>query len=56
MTETLRLSQNLSLAINDDRTEVAINRIDNSSCFIDIEVVDGKLKVVYHDAGQQNGI
>jgi hypothetical protein len=50
--ETIRLSNNLELRINDKRTEVAINRTDNGSCYIDIEVRDGKLEIVYHDRGQ----
>ena len=50
--ETIRLSNNLELRINDKQTEAAINRTDNGSCYIDIEVQDGKLVIVYHDRGQ----
>jgi len=52
--EVFRLSSNLELAINEERTEVAINRTDNRSCFIDIVVKDGKLEVVYCDEGQKD--
>jgi hypothetical protein len=50
--KTIRLSNNLDLRINDKQTEVAINRRDNGSCYIDIEVQDGKLVIVYHDGSQ----
>ena len=52
--EVIRLSGNLELAINGKRTEVAINRTDNGACFIDIEIVDGKLEIVYCDEGQKD--
>ena len=52
--EVIRLSSNLELAINGKRTEVAINRTDNGSCFIDIGIVDGKLEIVYCDEGQKD--
>lgn len=48
----VRISKNLILVMNKNRDEVAINRADGSSCFIDIEVVDGKLEIVYHDPDQ----
>jgi hypothetical protein len=52
--EAIRLSSNLELAINGKRTEVAINRTDNGACFIDIEIVDGKLEIVYRDESQKD--
>ena len=52
--EAFRLSKNLELVINKNRTEVAINRTDNNACFIDIYVVDGKLVVDYCDEGQKD--
>jgi len=52
--KVIRLSSNLKLAINGKRTEVAINRTDNSSCFIDIVVRGGKLEIVYCDEAQKD--
>jgi hypothetical protein len=52
--EVVRLSSNLELAINGKRTEVAINRTDNGACFVDIEIVDGKLEIVYRDESQKD--
>jgi len=52
--KVIRLSSNLELAINGKRTEVAINRTDNSSCFIDIVVRDSKLEIVYCDEAQKD--
>jgi hypothetical protein len=51
---TIRISTNLELAFNADHTEVSINRTDNTSCFIDIEVRDGKLELVYCDNDQRD--
>jgi hypothetical protein len=49
----IRISRNLELVFNKTRTEVSINRADGTgTCYIDIEVVDGKLELVYHDRGQ----
>jgi hypothetical protein len=52
--DTIRISTNLELAFNADRTEVSINRTDNTSCFIDIVVRDGKLELVYCDNDQRD--
>jgi hypothetical protein len=52
--DTIRISTNLELAFNADHTEVSINRTDNTSCFIDIEVRDGKLELVYCDNDQRD--
>lgn len=52
---TIRLSDNLELAFNEARTEVSINRTDDTSCFIDIVVIDGKLCLDYCDYGQWDG-
>jgi hypothetical protein len=52
---TIRISSNLELTFNADRTEVSINRTDNTSCFIDIVVNEsGKLELVYCDHGQED--
>lgn len=48
----IRISRTLELVFNKARTEVSINRTDTGTCYIDIEVVDGKLELVYHDRGQ----
>lgn len=53
--DTIRISTNLELAFNADRTEVSINRTDNTSCFIDIRVGEsGKLELVYCDNDQRD--
>ena len=53
--DTIRISNNLELAFNDARTEVSINRADNTSCFIDIVVgKSGKLELVYCDHGEED--
>jgi hypothetical protein len=53
--DTIRISSNLELTFNADRTEVSINRTDNTSCFIDIVVNEsGKLELVYCDHGQED--
>ncbi len=53
--DTIRISNNLELAFNADRTEVSINRTDNTSCFIDIVVNEaGKLELVYCDNDQRD--
>ena len=49
---TIRLSNNLELAMNE--TQLSINRTDSTSCFIDIEVRDGKLELVYCDHGEED--
>jgi len=53
--DTIRISTHLELAFNADRTEVSINRTDNTSCFIDIRIGEsGKLELVYCDHGQED--
>ena len=52
--DTIRISDNLELAFNEARTEVSINRTDDTCCFIDIVVIDGKLVLDYHDRNQRD--
>jgi hypothetical protein len=52
--DTIRISNNLELAFNDARTEISINRTDNSSCFLDIVLRDGKLELIYCDHGEED--
>jgi hypothetical protein len=52
--KSIRISETLELAFNDAMTEVSINRTDDTCCFIDIVVQDGKLVLDYCDYGQRD--
>ncbi len=52
--KSIRISETLELAFNDAMTGVSINRTDDTCCFIDIVVQDGKLVLDYCDYGQRD--